>query len=137
MRGKAVVPSQRRSGRSVSVEKMLSSILEKLIFLYSLFLCFFLIDSVWKLKSPNSLLICTWFLKNQFGKIKYDKLDFKSILNLIFTACVACKNQFQNLFLQAKNPVFRTWFFQLDFSKFKCRSTGGKPVCRNSNLSQI
>ena len=24
----------------------------------------------------NPLLICTWFLKNQFGKIKFDKLDF-------------------------------------------------------------
>jgi hypothetical protein len=25
---------------------------------------------------PFPLLICTWFLKNQFGKIKFDKLDF-------------------------------------------------------------
>ena len=29
-----------------------------------------------------------------------------------FTACVACKNQFRNWFLQAKNPVCRTWFFK-------------------------
>ena len=36
----------------------------------------------------SPLLICTWFLKNQFGKIKFDK----SISNLNFTVCVACKN---------------------------------------------
>ena len=72
------------------------------------------------------LLICTWFLKNQFWKIKFDKLDFQSISNWIFTACVACKNQFQNWFLQVKNPVGRTWFFKLDFSDIKYRSTGGK-----------
>ena len=40
---------------------------------------------------PNPLLICTRFLKNQFGKIKFDKLDFYSVWNSIFTACVACK----------------------------------------------
>jgi hypothetical protein len=72
----------------------------------------------------DPLLICTWFLKNQFGKIKFHKLDFQSISNLIFTACVACKNQFRNWFLHAENPVCRTWFLQLDFSKIKYRSTG-------------
>ncbi len=30
------------------------------------------------------LLICTWFLKNQFGKSKFEELDFYSILNWIF-----------------------------------------------------
>ena len=45
---------------------------------------------------------------------------------MIVTACVACKNQFRNWFLQAKNPVCWTWFLQLDFSKIKYRSTGGK-----------
>jgi hypothetical protein len=25
----------------------------------------------------------------------------------------------------SKNPVYRTWFFQLDLKKIKCRSTGG------------
>ena len=67
--------------------------------------------SIW----ANPLLICTWFLKNQSGKIKFVKMDFQSILNLIFTACVSCKNQFRNQFLQAKNPVHRNWFLQLDF----------------------
>ena len=42
--------------------------------------------------------------------------------------CVACKNQFWNGFLQTKNPVRWTWFFQLAFSKFKYRSTGGQSV---------
>ena len=36
--------------------------------------------------------------------------------NWIFTACVACKNQFWTWFLQVKNPVsnmiFQTWFFK-------------------------
>ena len=27
--------------------------------------------------------------------------------------------------MEAKNPVCRTWFLQLDFSKIKYRSTGG------------
>ena len=67
--------------------------------------------SIW----ANPLLICTWFLKNQSGKIKFVKMDFQSILNLILTACVSCKNQFRNQFLQAKNPVHRNWFLQLDF----------------------
>ena len=66
-------------------------------------------------KSTRPLLICTWFLKNQLGKIKLDKLDFLSISNLIFTACVDCKNQFRNWFLQAKNPVRRNWFFKVYF----------------------
>ena len=55
--------------------------------------------------TPNPLLICTWIMKNQVGKIKFDELDFLSISNRIFTACVACKSQFWNWFLQVKNPV--------------------------------
>ena len=31
---------------------------------------------VGKLKKSDALLICTWFLKNQFGKIKFDEQDF-------------------------------------------------------------
>ena len=37
---------------------------------------------------------------------------FESISNWIFTACVACKNQLGNWFLQVKDPVRRTWFFK-------------------------
>ena len=48
--------------------------------------------------------ICAWFLKYQFGSLLQTqkknrfgiKLDFFSSSNLIFTACVACKNQFRN-----------------------------------------
>ena len=60
-----------------------------------------------------------------FWKINFEKfkeLDFYSISNWIITAGVACKNQFRKWFLQPKNPV---WVFQLDFLKFKYRSTGG------------
>ena len=49
--------------------------------------------------------------------------------DLIFTACVVCKNQLRHWFLQAKNPVCRTWVFQFDFSKFKYRSTRGLTKC--------
>ena len=48
-------------------------------------------------------------LKNQFGKIKFDELDFLSISNLIFTACVTCKN-----------PVWSR-LFKLEISKIKRR----------------
>ena len=52
----------------------------------------------------NAVSICAWFLKCQFGSLlkTRKKFDFKSNLiffsssNLIFTACVACKNQFRN-----------------------------------------
>ena len=67
----------------------------------------------------------TWFLKDEFRKIKFDELEFLSISNWIFTACLACKNQFRNWFLQAKNPVRWNWCLQLYFSKIKYRSTGG------------
>ena len=47
--------------------------------------------------SSCTLSICTWFLKNRvwnlFSKIKLVEVDFLFISNLIFTACVACKNQ--------------------------------------------
>ena len=33
----------------------------------------------------------------------------------------ACKNQFQNWFLQVKNPVYWTGFFKPDFSRIKYR----------------
>ena len=59
----------------------------------------------------------------EFLKIK---LVNSSLTNWI----LACKNQFRNWFWQAKNQVRRTWFFQLDFSKFKYRSKGGKYIGR-------
>ena len=61
----------------------------------------------------DALFICTWFLE-----IKFDKLDFWSILNLIFTTSVACKIQVW------KRPKIK--FVQFNFSKIKCRSIGGK-----------
>ena len=46
-----------------------------------------------------------------------DELEFLSILNLIFTACLACKIQLRN-----KQKIK---FIQLDLKKIKCRSVGG------------
>ena len=54
----------------------------------------------------NLLSPSTGFLNNQVCKIQLDELDFLSISNLNFTACVACKTQVQN---RQK--------FKLDFSK--------------------
>ena len=72
----------------------------------------------------DPLQIYTWFLKNQFRKIKFHELDFSSIWNWIYTACVARKNQFQNWFLQATLAVKikfkidqKIQFIKLDFSK--------------------
>ena len=62
----------------------------------------------WKLSVQPSLSL--WWSVLDFWKINFEK---SSWMNWIFAACVACKNQ------------FRTWFFQLDFLKFKYRSTGG------------
>ena len=59
-------------------------------------------------------------------KIKFVEQDFQSVSNLIFTTYVACKNQFQNWFLLAKNPVCHPQFLQLVFSKIKYRSTGAQ-----------
>ena len=42
-------------------------------------------------------LICTRFLENQVWKGKLDELDFLSISNLIFSACVTCKYNFIQL----------------------------------------
>ena len=50
-------------------------------------------------------------------ELSLDELDFFLILNWIFTACVAWKNQVWN------RPKIK--FVLLDSSKIKCRSTGG------------
>ena len=39
-----------------------------------------------------------------------------------------------NWFLQSKNPVHQIWFFQLDFPKFKYKSTGGQHFQGYRNL---
>ena len=88
-----------------------------------------------------ALSICTWFLKNQVGKIQFYELDNwcsnSSLVSLYFMSsndsrwvlwtgslvyfeldfyCLcSLKNQFRNWFLQYKNPVCRIWFLQLDF----------------------
>ena len=65
---------------------------------------------IWK-KSSNCentliLLICNWFFKDKVGKIKFDKLDFQSISKLIFTACVACKNQMWNILKSSSTNLY-------------------------------
>ena len=82
-------------------------------------------------------MICTWFLKNQVVKIKFDKWIFslqKSISKLIFEGYIGSKNQVwkrlktQFVKLDFSNLIFPTWFFQLNFSKIKYRSTGGQLI---------
>ena len=63
--------------------------------------------------------IFTWFLKCQFGSLSQTrrKIDLESNLiffstsNLIFTACVAYKNQFRN---QIDFLIFHTWYFEIE-----------------------
>ena len=47
----------------------------------------------------------------------------KLISKLIFTRCTG-----------SKNPVCRTWFFQIDFSEIQYRSTGGEALYAQSSL---
>ena len=46
------------------------------------------------------------------------ELDFLSISNLVFTACVACKNPVQN----RQKIMFQNQVCKLEISKIKCRS---------------
>ena len=64
-----------------------------------------------------------WWSVLDFWKINLEKSCSTNWIFSLFrtgfllpNAYVACKNQFQNWFLLAKNPVHRTWFLQLDFS---------------------
>ena len=59
------------------------------------------VKEFWGFEATFAVSICAWFLKCQFGSLLQTwkknwfriKLDFFSSSNLIFTACVACKNQ--------------------------------------------
>ena len=68
--------------------------------------------------SPVS--ICTWFWNLYFMKLIFE-LDFLSISNLIFTACVACKNPLRNRQKIKLNNQVR----KLQISKIKFRSARG------------
>ena len=67
--------------------------------------------------SKNPALIMCFFPKdiliNQVWKIKFDELDFQSISNLIFTACVPCKNPVQN----RQKIKFKNQFREIEISK--------------------
>ena len=58
-------------------------------------------------------------------------LEKSTSTNWILTACLACKNNFRNWFLQAKTSVCQTRFLHLDFSKSNYRSTGGEYMMAN------
>ena len=64
------------------------------------------------ISSPVDLYLIS---KNQFEKNQVWRNGF----------LVYFKLDFYCLFFGAKNPVCWTWFLQLEFSKIKCRSTGG------------
>ena len=70
-------------------------------------------------------MICTLFLKNQVGKIKVDQLDFLVYFKLDFNClCSLQKSILKLIFTGEKSSLWKL-SFQLDFSKFKYRSTGG------------
>ena len=51
------------------------------------------------------------FISNSEKYRVQNHLDFFSSSNLIFTACVACKNQFRN---QIDFLIFQTWYFEIE-----------------------
>ena len=53
--------------------------------------------------------------------------DWRSLFSVHFKLDVYCLCSLQKSILKF---VCRTWFLQLNFSKIKCRSTGGKSVIR-------
>ena len=66
---------------------------------------FFIFQSLFVEIHSIPLLICTRFLE-----IDFDELHFLSILNLSFTACLACKIQARNrpkMENQSRNPFFK------------------------------
>ena len=51
------------------------------------------------------------FISNSEKNRVQNQLDFFSSSNLIFTACVACKNQFRN---QIDFLIIQTWYFEIE-----------------------
>ena len=69
------------------------------------------------LSHPIPLLICTWFLKNQVGEIKFDELDFQSVkTNFEIDICRLHRQQKLSS-KQTKNPVHRTLFFKVQINR--------------------
>ena len=72
------------------------------------------------------LLICTWFLKNQVGTIKFEELDFQhaKISKLIFAGNTGSKNPVRNR--------LKLQFIELDFSKlfFKNQVQINRGICK-------
>ena len=74
--------------------------------------------STFYMKHTNALSIFTWFLKSLVHKLNF-QLDFLSISNLIFPACVAFKNPVRNRQkIKFKNLVQKS-SSKLDISKIK------------------
>ena len=78
------------------------------------------LEKSWCMNRTNAVSICAWFFEKSIWEIItnskknwfQNKLDFLFSSNLIFTACVACKNQF-------RNQIDFFWFFKLEISKLK------------------
>jgi hypothetical protein len=69
-------------------------------------------------------------MKNKFGKIKFNELEFKSILNLIFTACVAFNNQFKNQFVEID-------FYNMIFPKSSTDQQGVSKIQITNELQSL
>ena len=78
-------------------------------------------DPIWTFSSTPSdsipLLIYTWFLKNQFGKIKFDELDLLVYFELDFYCQCSLQKSILKLIFESQksslsNLIFTTWFFQ-------------------------
>ena len=64
------------------------------------------------MKQPSPPVDLYLIFEKSIWKNPVRRTGFLVYFNWIFTACVAYKNQFQNCFLQVKNPVCWTWFFK-------------------------
>ena len=80
---------------------------------------------------PSSIVTPCWSVLEFKKKIKLENSSSmnwifslqKSIWKLIFASYTGSK---KSSLKKTKNPVRKTWFFQIDFSEIQYRSTGGK-----------
>ena len=78
-----------------------------------------------KVNSVNTPPIYLWLIfLNLYFKNFIFELHFLSISNLIFTACVACKNSVR----KRQKIKCKNQFRELEISKIKCRWIGGQTV---------
>ena len=84
---------------------------------------FFPLTSISFCLSPYPPVLDFWKIKLEKSSSMVWIFSLSRTEYLLFSACVACKNQIRNWFMQAKNSVRWTWFFknqvQMDMVKLE------------------